>query len=100
MSPMAACAWAVRCHCSLAVALDAISYTASLGNGQEAMGQWFVRAASKVSSYAGLCCVPLLGKAPHPLLTHLLCCAGKHINTSTQYYQPPPRGCLAGPVGP
>ena len=53
-SPIAACALAVRCHRSLAVALDAISYTASLGNGQEAMRKWFVLAAFKVRSYAGL----------------------------------------------
>jgi hypothetical protein len=74
MSPMAACAWAVKCHCSLAVALDAISYTASLGNGQEAMGQWFVRAAAKVCSYAGLRCVFAGQQLPIVHDSHVVLC--------------------------
>ena len=53
---MAVCTQVVKCHCSFAVALDAISYIASLRNGQEAMGKLFGRAGSKVSADAGLLC--------------------------------------------
>ena len=70
---MATCAWAVRCHCSLAVALDAISYTASLGNGQEAMEQQrYTAVFEQVKIPMSVCA---LAGEQLPIFSLLTCCA-------------------------
>ena len=106
MSPMATCAWAVRCHCSLAVALDAISCAASLGNGQEAMEQQRYTAVFEQVRIPIQACA--LAGEQLPIFSLLTCCVvqvnacvfpitWRHRITVTP---PHTRRCAPSPIGP
>jgi hypothetical protein len=82
MSPMATCAWAVRCHCSPAVGPMAMRFAKPLGFLREGTDHIVLTHGLPQVGKANVendCC---WGTAPHFLLAHLLCCVGQRLCSS------------------